>query len=406
MLGTIDRRAVGLALGLGLLLLLSSTSAQAHDPADLSFCSEVRDVEVDGAPVGHLCILTPSQTDPSGLMLDLDPDCTMEGGVCVAGNGYGNHVIGIPDTLSATSRVALVISGAYGAPHSPILQDHLGIEPNTEGDIRYQATLEDAMATGHLVLQPAYRNPSSVNGDICDLAADPVAGSNPFCHFLIRTLVLEGEQRCPNGVPCSTIPHLNLDPTLTLDRANAYFERLDRLLAYLLAAQTPLQWPTALSPFDWSSLRLVGHSQGSGHAHLISSLLHEVDRACYLGGPRDWIRAEERFAYWFHSYPGSSRTSKDDRRGLVSTTDGWRAIESAWNHIGLFRGAHGRLVLDPDGNGDGHEDIIALRAHGPQRIWACFSDTPLAADVPALPAVAWWGLGGSLLALGAAFGRR
>ena len=296
--------------------------------------------------------------------------------------------------------MSLVISGAYGAPHSPIRQDHLEIEPNAEGDIRYQATLEDAMATGHLVLQPAYRNPSSVNADVCDPASDPVAGSQPYCHFLIRTLVLEGEQRCPNGIACSPIPHLNLDPGLAVDRANAYFERLDKLRAYLLAAQTSLEWPTALSPFDWSALRLVGHSQGSGHAHLLSSLLHEVDRACYLGGPRDWIRPEGRFADWFHGYFGSSLTSMDDRRGLVSTTDAWRTIEDGWNHIGLFRGAHGRLVLDPDGHGNGHEDIIALREHGPQRIEACFSDAPLAADVPALPAIAVWGLAGGLLALG------
>ena len=380
-----------------LALGLWAAPVQAHDPADLSFCSEVRDVVENDVPLGHLCIVVPSTTDASGTMLDLDPNCTMADGACIAGNGYGNHVIGIPENVSATSRVALVISGAYGAPHSPIRQDHLDIEPNTEGDIRYEATLRDAMATGHLVLQPAYRNPSSVNRDVCDPLGDPIAGANPHCHFLLRTLVLEGEQRCPEVAPdCDTIPHLNLDPTLAVDRTNAYFERLDLLLAYLLAASTPIQWPSALSPFDWSSLRLAGHSQGSGHAYLIASLLHEVDRACYLAGPRDWVRPESRFASWFLPYYETTLTPKDDMRGLVSSSDAWRAIEDGWVRIGVFRGVHGRLLFDPDGD-NGHEEVISSPQHSGARIQACFSDTPLTAAVPALPPLAAWLLAGIIV---------
>lgn len=368
------------------LLLLGAGASRAQGP-DLSFCGELRPVERQGVPVGHLCIVTPSATDLAGSgLLDLDPDCSLDedGEACIAGNGFGNHVVGVPLDLGPDSPVAVLISGAYGAPHSPILQDHLGIEPGPPDDVRYLATLSDALATGHLVLQPAYRNPSSVNRDVCTAA---VTAQNPHCHFLVRTLVLEGEQRCPPFAPgCAPLPELQLSPDGSLDGANAWLRRLDLLLAHLLAE--PLPWPDAIDPLRWDAVRLAGHSQGAGHVYLLATLRQRVRRACYLAGPRDWDQAlsppRGDFAAWFLPYPQVTRTPKQDMRGLVSETDGNRAIERAWEHVGLTLGLHTRTLPDLDDDGNGHEEIISDPVYGNARTTACFSDAPLVAEVPAL----------------------
>ena len=129
-------------------------------------------------------------------------------------------------------------------------------------------------------------------------------------------------------------------------------------------------------------------------------LLHEVDRVCYLAGPRDFVRPAAEFASWFIPYYGTTLTPKDDMRGLVSSSDAWRAIEDGWEQIGVFRGVHGRLLLDPDGD-NGHEEVISSAQHSGPRIQACFSDTPLTAAVPALPPLAGLALAAALAGLGA-----
>ncbi len=379
------RRTRGLAAAVGALGLVALRAEAAPvTAADLDFCFQVRPLETFGGQLlGHLCVVAPSATDPdpdSGL-LDFDPDCTTgpDGETCESGNGYGYHVVAFPTEVGGDSPSALLVSGAYGSPHSPIAQDHLELPPDT---IRYTRTLQDALLTGHVVLQPAYRNPSSVNRDVCDVTSDPVAGANPHCHFLLRTLVLEGAQRCPPGFPgCATLPHLSLGSP-ALDAANAYLRRLDLLLAHLGAEGLPL--PTALSELRWQDLRVVGHSQGSGHAYLIAKLLHRVGRACYMAGPRDWDKnPPPGYASWFTPVSQGSLTPLSAMRALVSDKDADGAITAAWEHLGLQVGVHGRVVHDDPGD-NGHVDVFDDPNHTPDRIALCF---PPVAGVPALPAV-------------------
>lgn len=393
--------------GLAIWALAASAANGSAQPPDYPFCDIVREVQASqsGPLLGHLCIITPSNTDtPGSGMLDLDPNCSRDaGGQCIAGDGYGNHVVGIPLDMSAESRVALVISGAYGAPHSPILQEHLGIEPGEAedffdfGDVRYLATLRDAMAAGHLVLQVAYRNPGSVNRDFCDFGGDfddvdPHPATNPHCHYLLRTLQLDGFQQCPLDAPgCDEIPAFDLSADGSLDLANAYFRRLDLLVDHLIPE--PLPWPATLDPFDWSSLRMAGHSQGSGHAYLIATLREEVDRICYLAGPRDFDRVQGDYASWFRPYPQLTRTPKARMRALVSESDAAGAIGLAWLHILLLPEVRTLVVNDSPPLrefGNGHEEIIADPYYSYQRTQACFTDSLFPQLPPAVPTVPPW----------------
>ena len=394
------------------LVLASALPAGAQGPDPYAFCDDrFALTEDDGAPIGELCVVQPSRTDIGGLgVLDLDPDCELdELGECAAGNGYGYHVVGIPASMDASTRVALLISGAYGAPYSPIDQLHLGIPA---GEIRYTETLRDAVRSGHLALQVAYRNPSSVNRDVCARTGMGTPGDDPDCHYAIRTTVLDGIQSCSPGRDCSEIPELYLDPGPghPLDVANAYFTRLPLLVGHLIAEGTELTWPADLAwPWDWSRIRIASHSQGSGHAYLIATLREQVDRVCLLAGPRDYRRPlppepTGSYAPWFRSWDLLTETPKERFRALVSESDADGAIIASWGWIGFELGVHGMRVDDDDGGRDGHQEIISDAKHSVDRTLACFSEAPLPPTVPVLSGPGGPLLGAILLLSGLFFG--
>lgn len=333
------------------------------EPADLSFCWDdgngLREIRNElGVTLGYFCIIRPSDTNP--LAFDLDPNRPAED----SGNGFGYHVVAVPARMSGNSRVAVLISGGFGAAYSPIHLDHLDLPA---GVIHYEQTLIDGLSANYIVVQPAYMNPNSVNRVVCSSLYDPVAAANPQCHLLWRTLILRGWQDCL-GEPCEEVGHFGTGST-ELDVANSFFQRLRDVITHLRSNELFL--PTALQNLDWPRISVIGHSQGSGHAYLIAKHLRRVARACYMGGPRDYAYDIGEYAQWFTPVADGSITPLDDMRALISDQDAHYALSASLEHIGLVQGQHYRIVDDPEGT-NGHFEVFTSPRHTPDRMRFCY----------------------------------
>lgn len=330
------------------------------DVSKLSFCFDDglgTDVITDnaGAELGYLCVVRPSDIDPA--QLDADPNSS--------GNGYGYHVVAFPKSINDQTRGALLISGSYGSPYNPTDSVHLDIPAGT---IRYSQTLVDGITSNFIVIQPAYINPSAVNADECSESA-PVQGLNPNCHDLLRTWVLTGTQTClVDAANCEEIPAFSLGSDAA-DQANSLFNRLETLADYLSTRVDSV--PQALLDMDYPNLNLVGHSQGSGHVYLIAKHFSDVARACYLAGPRDFDRINDRYATWFTPISAGSIADISVMRALVSNRDADRAISLAWDHLGLVEGVHYQILDDPPGT-EGHQAVFDSPDHTAVRQSFCF----------------------------------
>ncbi len=340
---------------------LLAPRAEEVTAADLAFCFQLRPVLLEGVLVGHLCVIPPSDTGAD--VLDLDPDPPAPG----TGDGFGYHVVALPRFVLTDSPAAILISDAYASPYNPVPSAELGLPQDT---IRYEQMLIDGLSAGHVVAQPAYRNPDDVNVDVCSPSANPIAALNPNCHVLYRTLILHGEQSCP-GVQgaCVAVPNFSLGSALD-DQNNGFVVRLEQLITYLLAQGLTL--PDALVGLDGARLRVAGHGDGSGHTHLIAKQTAIIRRACHLAGPRDFDQVAGDFASWFTSVAAGSLTPLDQLRALVSDQDSQATeITDSYAHLGLLENAQYRVLPDASG-ADGHTTVFELAAHGDDRMEACF----------------------------------
>lgn len=92
----------------------------------------------------------------------------------------------------------------------------------------------------------------------------------------------------------------DLDPRVTVDRANSIENRFLRLIRWLAANRAEEGWQEFLAEdgVAWSKVVLAGHSQGGGHAQLLAKD-HAVARVVVLGSPKDYNRRHGRPAAWY-----------------------------------------------------------------------------------------------------------
>jgi pimeloyl-ACP methyl ester carboxylesterase len=92
----------------------------------------------------------------------------------------------------------------------------------------------------------------------------------------------------------------DLDPRVTVDRANSIEHRLVQLIRWLAVNRAAEGWQQFLTDDDvaWHEFVVAGHSQGGGHAQLLAKD-HAVARVVVLGSPKDYNRRYGRPAAWY-----------------------------------------------------------------------------------------------------------
>ncbi|MEL7448077.1 MAG: hypothetical protein AAFN78_02650 [Pseudomonadota bacterium] len=274
---------------------------------DFSFCDEQIRIER-----GTVCVIKPSKTDAA--ILDEHPESdTNPHTEPDTGEGYGYHVVAYPDEPAPEAPLYVHFNGTYTRPFD---QNGRGLLADANG-LHATVQLEEAVAAGVIAVQLAYANRDPVN---------LVCGQNrrvDNCAELIRREKLFGEE---------------LSDLADVDVANSINYRLIALLAYL-EANLPEEALTAssasVSPdgiFDWSTIRMGGHSQGAGHAFYIAKNFG-TQHACLLAGPFDvpdsvcgafGFGCDREIADWYQvdAAPGVySLTPPDDIRGLTVEGD-------------------------------------------------------------------------------------
>ena len=92
----------------------------------------------------------------------------------------------------------------------------------------------------------------------------------------------------------------DLDPRVTVDRANSIENRLEKMIQWLAANRAAEGWGQYLAEggMIWSRIALAGHSQGGGHAQLLAKD-HAVARVVVLGSPNDYNPRHGGPAPWY-----------------------------------------------------------------------------------------------------------
>ncbi len=294
---------------------------------DFSFCDEQIRIER-----GTVCVIKPSKTDAA--ILDEHPDSdTNPNTEPDTGEGYGYHVFAYPDEPAPDAPLYVHFNGTYTRPFD---QNGRGLLADANG-LHATVQLEEAVAAGVTAVQLAYANREAVN---------VVCSQNrrvDNCAELIRREKLLGEE---------------LSDLSDVDVANSINYRLIALLAYLeanLPADTLVASSASVSAdglFDWSTVRMGGHSQGAGHAFYIAKNFG-TQHACLLAGPFDvpdtvcgsfGFGCEREIADWYQvdAAPGVySLTAPDNIRGLNVEGDPINmAVERAYGLLEITQNQH------------------------------------------------------------------
>ncbi len=174
--------------------------------------------------------------------------------------------------------------------------------------------------------------------------------------------------------------------------------RLLALLAYLEANVPAEALPVDSSNvtvdglFDWSSVRVGGHSQGSGHAFYIAKNFG-TQHVCLLGGPFDvpddvCPACDVEIADWYQTNaPGGvfSLTPADNIRGLIVEGDPINfPVQRAYGLMGIAENRHW-INLQSSGLNDRAGEPLSPHAAAAKadefsvvRAKLCFSDEFLA----------------------------
>ncbi|MEM6457085.1 MAG: hypothetical protein AAF772_18490, partial [Acidobacteriota bacterium] len=250
-----------------------------------------------GNKVGFLCAILPSQTD--ALIADRNPpgaadDEDLDDLVC----GYGAHAVGFPgdpdlptwSDFTGLDEVFLYFVGTYVRPYDSGGWDEQAADPlsapvatpqdcrrclapwgsggcpveelnppdpdpNGPGPAQYESLriLIEGVQAGFLVIQPAQPNYDS-NFDFCD----DLAKNDDNCAEEVRREALLGAGFAGDS------PHIDVDDDNSIRR------RVRKLVQYLADSGVTLPPALGLNPWqwwgvaDWASMRVGGHSGGSG----------------------------------------------------------------------------------------------------------------------------------------------
>lgn len=146
--------------------------------------------------------------------------------------------------------------------------------------------------------------------------------SDPNCFFNVRSEILTGEDR---------------SATVSVSPPNSIVTRLTKAIDYLNRTYPTEGWGqylTSAGAVDWSKVSVGGHSQGGGHAGLMTKL-YSLNRACYFAAPPDWDTSTRAPASWM-TLPNLTAASR--QFGFGSPQDPsvpYNQLSLNWQALGL-----------------------------------------------------------------------
>ncbi len=192
----------------------------------------------------------------------------------------------------------------------------------------YRLILRAGAARGYHAIGITYPNEDAIS-TLCDNNVDI------DCHGKARQEVITGE---------------NLSTRVDVNPTNSIVNRIARLLNYLNTQYPGEAWGQFLNAGQpiWSKITVAGHSQGGGHAAMMTKL-YGLDRAIYFSSPGDWRNAADVPATWMTARANVTPPSRQYgfahlRDPLISYTT---RIVPIWQALGL---ATFGVAVSVDGN--------------------------------------------------------
>lgn len=230
-------------------------------------------------------IILPSEVNPNGATPDHE------------------HYVYLEESVEAQNKLFLFLPGTGGQP------------------FHYRKILRAAADLGYHAIGLTYPNEKAINV-VCALTLDTT------CHSRARLEIFDGEDR-----------HNNIE----VDVDNSIQTRIIKLLQYLEEQYPSENWGQYLEgdAIVWEKIVVSGHSQGGGHAGIISKI-KKVCRAVMFAA-NDRIPLLNRNADWI-TWEGL--TPEDRYFGFTHENDeavDFGNIQISWENYGMFE--YGDLVL-------------------------------------------------------------
>lgn len=207
------------------------------------------------------------------------------------------HVAITPSSdVAAANKLFVFLPGTQGTP------DH------------FRLILRAGAKRGYHTVGINYPNGEAV-GVLCANSADP------NCYWDVRREVI-------TGTDSSSLVNVN--------GPNSIVTRLTKAVAYLQQNYPDEGWGQYLAggAIDWSKVIISGHSQGGGHAGVMTKL-YAMNRACYFSSPADFSLFFNAPATWT-SYPDLTATSR--QYGFTHLQDPlvpYDQLSLIWQQMGL-----------------------------------------------------------------------
>ncbi len=185
----------------------------------------------------------------------------------------------------------------------------------------YQEILKHAANLGYHSIGLTYPNNDAIN-QICSTSTDTT------CHSRARLEVFDGIDR---------------HSAITVDINNCIERRTLKLLEYLNTTYPTENWGQYYSgnQIQWNKVIVSGHSQGGGHAGIISKI-KQVERVVMFAA-MDWIKLLWRNADWI---TWNGQTPDNKYYGFTHQDDesvNFNLIQTTWDNYGMNN--FGILVL-------------------------------------------------------------
>lgn len=187
----------------------------------------------------------------------------------------------------------------------------------------YELILQEAAARGFHAVGLNYPNPKAV-GIICDASS-----TDPDCFFNVRREVITGQ---------------DLSPDIAVAVPDSIVSRLAGALAYLNTNSPDQRWGQYLNgdgTVNWSKVVISGHSQGGGHAGVMTKL-YAMHRACFFDSPPDWDVNAGAPAGWQSAANVTPAASQFGFTNLNDPLVPYDQLSAIWKAMGL--GAAGAAV--------------------------------------------------------------
>lgn len=214
-----------------------------------------------------------------------------------------NHFVYINQTITDKNKLFLFLPGTYAVPYN------------------YREILKHAANLGYHSIGLTYPNDLLINS-ICALSIDTT------CHSRARLEVFDGIDR-----------HIDIN----VDTNNCIERRTLKLVQYLHINYPSENWGQYFTgnEINWNKIIVSGHSQGGGHAGIISKI-KQVDRVAMFAA-MDWIPILNRNADWI---TWNGPTAADKYYGFIHQDDemvDFNNLQTTWNNYGM--NSFGSLIL-------------------------------------------------------------